>query len=112
MEIIDKPWGREELLEHNDRYVVKKLVMNAGHKCSIQYHEKKMETVYVLKGSLKLFVGKDIDNLEEKILSPGEYLTLEPYVVHRMEAVEDSEYLEASTPELEDVVRLKDEYGR
>ena len=40
MEIIDKPWGREELLEHNDRYVVKKLVMNAGHKCSIQYHEK------------------------------------------------------------------------
>lgn len=112
IEITEKPWGREELLEKNDKYVVKKLVMNAGHKCSIQYHEHKKETVFVLSGTLLLHHGSELENLEMTTLRPGESFTIEPGYIHRMEASEDSEYLEASTPELDDVVRLVDAYDR
>ena len=112
MNRIEKPWGYEILIEHNDSYVLKELKMNKGHKCSIQYHERKKETVYVLNGKLKVYLGDDIDHLDEIIMKPKDTLTVKPYKVHRMEAVEDSIYLEASTPELDDVVRLQDEYGR
>ena len=112
MRKIEKPWGYEILIEHNDRYVMKELKMNKGYKCSIQYHEKKKETVYVLRGKLKVYIGDKLDSLDEIIMNPHESLTLEPLKIHRMEAIEDSIYLEASTPELDDVVRLKDDYGR
>ena len=112
MERIIKPWGYELLLEKNNRYVLKKLGMNKGHKCSIQYHIKKKETIYVLRGKLKVYIGDDINNLDEIIMNSHDTMTLEPLKIHRMEAIEDSVYLEASTPELDDVVRLKDEYGR
>jgi len=112
MKRIDKPWGYELLIEKNDRYVMKELGMNKGHKCSIQYHEKKKETVYVLSGILKVYLGDDIESLDEIIMRPHDSLTLEPFKIHRMEAVEDAVYLEASTPELDDVIRLQDEYGR
>jgi mannose-6-phosphate isomerase len=112
MKRIEKPWGYENLIEKNDKYVMKELGMNKGHKCSIQYHEKKKETVYVLSGQLKVYIGKDINNLDEIIMNPNDSLTVEPFEIHRMEAMEDSVYLEASTPELDDVVRLQDEYGR
>lgn len=107
-----KPWGKEELIEYNDQYVVKKLFMKANECCSMQYHELKRETVYVLSGKLKVYIGEDIDNLEEKIMLPGEHITILPYTIHRMEGVEDSYYLESSTNELWDVVRLKDKYNR
>lgn len=109
---IEKPWGYEVLIEHNEKYVMKKLKMNKGHKCSIQYHEMKKETVYVLSGILKVYIGDELGKLDEIIMNPHDTLTLEPFKVHRMEAVEDCIYLEASTPELDDVVRLEDEYGR
>ena len=112
MEKIIKPWGYELLIEKNDKYVVKKLGMNKGHMCSIQYHEKKKETIYVLSGKLKVYLGDSIDHLDEISMKPHDKLTLEPLKIHRMEAVEDSVYLEASTPELDDVVRLSDKYGR
>ena len=80
--------------------------------CSLQYHKKKKETIYVLNGKLKVYLGETIDNLDEIIMKPHDTLTLNPLIIHRMEAVEDSVYLEASTPELDDVVRLIDEYGR
>jgi len=112
MEYIEKPWGFEEIIEKNDKYVMKKLGMNKGHKCSIQYHEKKKETVYMLSGLLKVYFGDSIDELDEIMMKPNDTLTVQPFKVHRMEAVEDSVYLEASTPELDDVVRLSDEYGR
>lgn len=112
MTVISKPWGQEELLEHNQQYVVKRLTMHKGHRCSIQYHEKKMETVYLLSGKLKLYIGNDANKLNEKIMLPNDHLTIIPHVIHRMEAIEDSIYLEASTPELDDVVRLKDDYKR
>lgn len=112
MRVIEKPWGQEELLEHNSRYVLKKLTMWAGHRCSIQYHELKQETVYVLSGELAVYVGTSVQTLAKRVLGPGDVLTLAPLEVHRMEAISDAVYLEASTPELEDVVRLEDDYNR
>ena len=109
---VDKPWGREELIEYNDHYVVKKLFMKAGECCSMQYHELKRETIYVLSGKLKLYIGNHVNNLEEKIMEPNDTVTILPYTIHRMEGIEDSYYLESSTNELWDVVRLKDKYKR
>lgn len=106
---IEKPWGSEIIIETNESYTVKKLFMKTGHKCSLQYHEKKHETIYVLSGVMKLWVGGGV---EYKILTEGETFVIEPKTVHRMEAVKDCCYLESSTSELDDVVRLQDEYGR
>lgn len=109
---VEKPWGKEELLEYNDKYVVKRLFMKANESCSLQYHEIKRETIYVLSGKLKLYIGTQIDNLEEKILISGDTITIHPYSIHRMEGIEDSHYLECSTVELWDVIRLQDKYNR
>lgn len=110
--IIEKPWGREEVVEINDKYMVKKLTMWAGHRCSLQYHNFKKETIYVLSGVLKIIQGTTQENLEEKLYRAGDSITIPPGLIHRMEGVEDSVYLEASTPEMEDVVRLVDDYQR
>lgn len=110
--IIPKPWGQEELLEHNEKYMVKRLTMLAGHRCSLQLHNIKRETIYVLSGKLKIISGASIEALTDKIYLPGECVTLPTGLIHRMEGVEDAVYLEASTPELDDVVRLKDDYAR
>lgn len=110
--LINKPWGNEELLESNQHYVLKRLKMHAGHRCSLQYHEIKRETVYVLSGSLKVILGKELTQLETLFLLPGEALTIPRGQIHRMEAQVDTVYLEASTSELDDVVRLEDDYQR
>lgn len=112
MQIIEKPWGKEEIIEINDRYMMKKLTMWAGHRCSLQYHQKKCETIYVLNGQLRIYSGQTQNQLCVKIYGPHETITLTPGVVHRMEAVTDSVYLEASTPEMDDVIRLVDDYQR
>ena len=112
MQIIEKPWGKEEVIEINDKYMMKKLTMLKGHRCSLQLHNHKKETIYVLSGQLKIISGPDQDNLTEKIYSDGESITISPGVIHRMEGLEDSIYLEASTPEMDDVVRLVDDYER
>lgn len=112
MKIIEKPWGKEEVIEINDRYMMKKLTMWAGHRCSLQYHNIKRETIYVLSGQLRIYSGPTQEQLSSKVYGPDETITLAPGVVHRMEAVEDSVYLEASTPEMDDVVRLVDDYKR
>lgn len=112
MQVIEKPWGREEVIEINERYMMKKLTMWAGHRCSLQYHNVKRETIYVLSGQLRIYSGPAQDKLGSRVYAPGETITLAPGVVHRMEAVEDSTYLEASTPEMDDVVRLVDDYKR
>jgi len=109
---IDKPWGYEELIECNDSYVVKKLFMKAGHKCSLQYHELKRETITVFSGTLRITIGPSIERLTSKDYTAGESVTIPPYVIHRMEGVEDSLYYETSTNQLWDVVRLEDSYGR
>lgn len=112
MKLIEKPWGREEIIEINDHYMMKKLTMWKGHRCSLQYHNHKRETIYILSGCLSILSGNSKETLKATDYHPGENITLPPGVIHRMEAVEDCEYLEASTPELDDVVRLVDDYDR
>jgi mannose-6-phosphate isomerase len=112
MQVIDKPWGREEVVEINERYMMKKLTMWKGHRCSLQFHNVKRETIYVLSGQLRIYAGESQTTLAARIYTAGETITIAPGTVHRMEAVEDSVYLEASTPEMEDVVRLSDDYAR
>lgn len=112
MRVIDKPWGKEEVIEINDRYMMKKLTMWKGHRCSMQYHNVKCETIYVLSGQLRIYVGENVDRIGSRIYAGGESITIFPGTVHRMEAVEDAVYLEASTPEMDDVVRLSDDYKR
>ena len=112
MKVVSKPWGKEIWFAHTDKYAGKILEISKGHRYSLQYHEKKRETLYVLQGQLKVYMGNKQDDLKEIIMNPSDTLTLKPFIIHRMEAIEDSIYLEASTPELNDVVRLKDEYGR
>jgi len=110
--VIEKPWGREEVVEINEKYMVKKLTMRAGHRCSLQYHNIKIETIYVLSGVLKIIQGTSRNLLEDKLYRAGDTITIPPGVIHRMEGVEEAVYLEASTPEMDDVVRLADDYLR
>lgn len=109
---IEKPWGYEDLIHVGQRYMFKKLFMKSGEACSLQYHVHKHETVLVHSGQLLVSVGTSIEQMEDVVLGPGDFVVLEPGVIHRMSAIEDSTYFEASTPELEDVVRLDDRYGR
>lgn len=105
---IDKPWGYEEILETNSGYTVKRLFMKKGAQCSLQYHRKKRETILALKGNLVVILNKG-----ELVLKPGDFITIKPFERHRMFAKDENcLYLEASTSELNDVVRIKDDYGR
>lgn len=114
-EIIEKGWGRERVLEANDKYAFKILEVDPGKRLSLQYHEVKTETMYCLYGMGTLYI-KDHDTGEECkfTMMPGRYRTIWPFDVHRLEAAQDSPIivLEASSPELIDVVRLQDDYGR
>ena len=112
MKVIDKPWGKEEVIEINDKYMMKKLTMWKGHRCSLQLHKQKKETIYVLSGQLRIISGLSEDSLVAKVYTSGDSITISPGTIHRMEGVEDSIYLEASTPEMNDVVRLVDDYDR
>lgn len=107
-----KPWGREIWFAHTDKYAGKILEIKKGHRYSLQYHEKKQETQYIYKGKVKLTYGTDQASLQEKILNTGDKIDVAPYTIHRLEALEDSEIFEVSTPDLEDVVKLHDDYGR
>ncbi|MFH1533768.1 MAG: cupin [Nitrospirota bacterium] len=111
-EIKLKPWGREIWFAHTDNYAGKILEVKAGNRYSLQYHEKKTETQYVFSGKVKFTYGTDENNLQEKILNSGDKIDVTPYTIHRLEALEDSEIFEVSTPELNDVVKLDDDYGR
>ena len=108
----DKPWGHELLWACTDRYAGKILHVKAGHRLSVQYHEHKDESSYVLRGRLKLLKGSSADELEEREVGEGHCWRNRPGEVHTVEAVEDTDVLEVSTPQLDDVVRLSDGYGR
>ena len=110
---VDKPWGHELHFALVDgKYCGKQLHIDAGQALSLQYHEVKDETVFVQTGRLLFHVGKEVEDLVEFELLPGEAIHLVPGTIHRMTAVEDTVVLEASTTELADVVRLEDRYGR
>ncbi|MDQ4124789.1 MAG: cupin [Actinomycetota bacterium] len=109
---IDKPWGHEIWWAWTDDYVGKILHVNAGHRLSVQYHERKDETSYVLRGRLTLLKGTSADDLVETEVAEGSQWRNRPGEVHTIEALEDADVLEVSTPHLDDVVRLSDSYGR
>jgi mannose-6-phosphate isomerase len=108
---VAKPWGYELIFAHTDRYVGKILHVNKGESLSLQYHEMKDETLYVVEGELRLTIEHDGDR-RVLPLRKGESFHIPPRLIHRMEAVEDTDVAEVSTTELDDVVRLEDRYGR
>ena len=108
---VPKPWGHETIWAHTDRYVGKILHIKAGQALSVQYHNRKDETVHLLNGDL-IYRVKLGDELEDMRLTQGQSFRITPGTVHQMEALTDCDILEVSTPELDDVVRLQDRYGR
>ena len=109
---VEKPWGHELIWARTDRYVGKILHVRAGQALSLQYHERKDETIHVLTGTVRFQTGREGESLGERMLAPGESFRIRPLTLHRMIAITDCDILEASTPELDDVVRLEDRYGR
>lgn len=108
---VEKPWGYELIWAHADRYVGKILHIAQGHSLSLQYHRQKDETIHLQSGSMRLEYDRG-DGRREVLLRPGDSVRIRPGMVHRMVAITDCDVLEASTPELDDVVRLEDRYGR
>jgi mannose-6-phosphate isomerase-like protein (cupin superfamily) len=108
---VPKPWGEEIIFAHTDRYAGKVLNIRAGESLSLQYHEKKDEALYLYSGRLRALVEGD-GIREERVFEPGEALHFPPGTRHRLEAITDVVLFEVSTPELDDVVRLEDRYGR
>jgi len=108
---IDKPWGKEEIWARNNYYIGKILYIKEGQKLSYQYHNAKKESIRVLKGKLNLEI-ETLGGTKNVLLTIGETFYIPNKVAHRMEAITDCEIIEVSTPEIDDVVRLKDEYGR
>ncbi|HEY2093745.1 MAG TPA: cupin domain-containing protein [Thermoanaerobaculia bacterium] len=108
---VPKPWGYELIFAKTARYVGKILHINQGETLSLQYHNVKEETLFVVRGELKLTIESDGDR-RVLPLREGESFHIPPRLIHRMEAVIDTDVAEVSTPELDDVVRLEDRYGR
>ena len=108
---VEKPWGYELHWAKTNRYVGKILHVTAGHALSLQYHNKKDETMYLYSGSLLFETEQDGQRISWT-MRPGDSVHISPTTVHRITAVEDCDVLEVSTPELDDVVRLEDRYGR
>ena len=108
---VQKPWGYELIWAETSRYVGKILHINAGHSLSRQYHVVKEETLLVQSGEMDLEIGTG-DDIKILRLIPGGVYHVKPGTIHRMTAVSDVDVIEASTPELEDVIRLEDSYGR
>jgi mannose-6-phosphate isomerase len=108
---VAKPWGHELIFAENERYAGKILHLEGGHSLSLQYHERKDETLYVLEGEVVLIVEVD-GQMRDIPLSQGDAFRIRPGVRHRLRADRTCEIVEVSSPELDDVVRLEDAYGR
>jgi quercetin dioxygenase-like cupin family protein len=108
---VEKPWGYELHWAKTDRYVGKLIHVNAGHALSLQYHNLKDETIYLQSGRLLFEIQEGAERVTRE-MTPGERVHISPKTIHRMTAIEDSDIFEVSTPELQDVVRLEDRYGR
>lgn len=111
MDRVNKPWGYELRFAQTDRYAGKVLFIKAGSQLSLQYHERKDEAFFVQSGDLELVLGRAAEQRVER-LGPGDSRRVVPGTVHRFRAVTDCTLFEVSTPELEDVVRIEDDFGR
>ena len=109
---IDKPWGHELIWAHTDRYVGKVLVIEAGQRLSLQRHEVKDESILVRSGRLRLHLEDEDGVVRHHDLGAGEHRHIPTGRIHRFEALVRCELIEVSTPELDDVVRLEDDFGR
>ena len=110
---VPKPWGHETIWAHSERYVGKILHINAGHELSVQYHNRKDETIYLLSGDIIYRVQREGDDILDDVkLKIGESYRVTPGTIHQIIAQTDCDVLEVSTPEIDDVVRLSDKYGR
>ena len=111
--LIKKPWGSEQIIHTSKHYTLKQLVMISESRCSLQYHKRKIETIFVLAGPLYILVGKTVNSLKTIKLSKGHSITINNREIHRMfTKSKKSIYLEASTSDLKDVVRISDDYNR
>jgi mannose-6-phosphate isomerase len=110
---VDKPWGHEVIWSVTERYAGKLLFIRAGESLSLQFHNVKDEAWYVLDGRAELELGAPGERmLNKEVVGAGAAFHFAPGTVHRVKAVEDTTILEVSTPELDDIVRLEDRYGR
>ncbi len=109
---IEKPWGFELLFARTPNYAGKLIFVKKGHRLSLQYHEKKDETMYFYQGKALLEIEGSDGQMVPTTLLPGQSIRIPPHTKHRLKALEDSTIFEVSTPELEDLVRLEDDYGR
>ena len=109
---VEKPWGHELVWAETERYAGKILVIETGRRLSLQYHEHKLESIRVLSGRLKLYLEDESGELRTEELGPGESRTVPVGRRHRFEALERVELIEVSSPELDDVVRVEDDFGR
>jgi len=109
---VDKPWGYELLYALTDRYCGKVIFIRCGEELSLQFHREKDETLYVQSGRVEFEIGDPGKPVDREVVGPGRAFHLQPGTVHRLRALEDTVVLEVSTPELDDIVRLEDRYGR
>jgi mannose-6-phosphate isomerase len=109
---VDKPWGHELIWAQTDRYVGKMLVIEAGKRLSLQRHLVKDESIFVIQGRLRLHLEDEAGTVRIEELEAGDHRHVRTGRIHRYEAIERTELMEVSTPELDDVVRLEDDFGR
>ncbi len=109
---VEKPWGYELIWAKTKNYVGKILYIHKGHQLSLQFHQEKEETIILESGKMKLLLETSEGKLEEYLLNSGDAYHISPRRKHRMIALEDCNVFEVSTPQLDDVVRLEDSYGR
>ena len=109
---VEKPWGYELIYAATERYCGKVLFIRAGEQLSLQFHKEKDETIYVQSGRVELEIGDPGKPIDTEVVGPGRAFHLAPGTVHRLRALDDTMIIEVSTPEIEDVVRLEDRYGR
>jgi len=110
---IDKPWGCEIIWAETDSFVGKFIYIKAGHRLSLQYHDEKRESFMVDRGRIKFHwmnKGEEVPTIV--VMVPGDHFDIPPGMIHRMEAIDDCCLIEVSTPQLDDVHRIKDDYGR
>ncbi len=112
MKIVEKPWGRELWIAHTDKYALKIIELHKGSRSSLQYHVRKHEHIFVDAGTMQVEWENDKGVMETLLLKPGDVIENKPGRKHRVTAVEDVRIIEVSTPELDDVVRVEDDYKR